>query len=152
MSRMFIKTYKDLNLKFVFIFFFIYQTAKCFKETQINKHHTMNLFLYLCDVVFPPKWCHFPGDDVPYRNNSPKNKDLLKIYSYGPQDYCPRFSLVCFFIRFGEMCHSIICSSMDPLQWMGAVRMRVQTADKNITIIHTTPVHQITSWEDKICL
>ncbi len=26
---------------------------------------------------------------------------------------------------------------MDPLQWMGAVRMRVQTADKNITIIHT---------------
>ncbi len=24
---------------------------------------------------------------------------------------------------------------MDPLQWMGAVRMRVQTADKNITII-----------------
>ncbi len=25
---------------------------------------------------------------------------------------------------------------------MGAVRMRVQTADKNITIIHTTPVHQ----------
>ncbi len=32
---------------------------------------------------------------------------------------------------------------MDPLQWMGAVRMRVQTADKNITIIiHTTPVQQ----------
>ncbi len=25
---------------------------------------------------------------------------------------------------------------MDPLQWMGAVRMRDQTADKNITIIH----------------
>ncbi len=23
---------------------------------------------------------------------------------------------------------------MDPLQWMGAVRMRVQTADKNIVI------------------
>ncbi len=32
---------------------------------------------------------------------------------------------------------------MDPLQWMGAVRTRVQTADKNITIIHTTPVHQL---------
>ncbi len=32
---------------------------------------------------------------------------------------------------------------MDPLQWMGAVRMRVQAAYKNITIIHqTTPVHQ----------
>ncbi len=25
---------------------------------------------------------------------------------------------------------------MDPLQWMGAVRLRVQTADKNITMIH----------------
>ncbi len=34
---------------------------------------------------------------------------------------------------------------MYPLQWMGAVRMRVQTTDKNITIIHTTPVHQLTS-------
>ncbi len=35
---------------------------------------------------------------------------------------------------------------------MGAVRMRVQTADKNITIIHTTPVHQLMSWEDKSCV
>ncbi len=35
---------------------------------------------------------------------------------------------------------------------MGAVRMRVQTADKNITIIHSTPVHQLTSWEDKSCV
>ncbi len=32
---------------------------------------------------------------------------------------------------------------------MGAVRMRVQTADKNVTIIHTTPVHHLMSWEDK---
>ncbi len=29
------------------------------------------------------------------------------------------------------------CSLMDPQQWMGAVKMRVQTADKNITIIHS---------------
>ncbi len=41
---------------------------------------------------------------------------------------------------------------MDPLQWMGAVRKRVQTVDKNITIIHITPVHQLTSWEVKICV
>ncbi len=27
--------------------------------------------------------------------------------------------------------HYIICSPVDPLQWMGAIRMRVQTADKN---------------------
>ncbi len=38
---------------------------------------------------------------------------------------------------------------MDALQWMGAVRMRVQTADKNTTIIHTTPVHQVTSGDVK---
>ncbi len=41
---------------------------------------------------------------------------------------------------------------MDPLQWMGAVRMRVQTADKNIAVIHTTPGHQLTSWEVKSCM
>ncbi len=44
------------------------------------------------------------------------------------------------------MYHYLTCSPMDALQWMGAVRMRVQTADKNITIIHTTPVHQLMSW------
>ncbi len=32
--------------------------------------------------------------------------------------------------------HYTTCSPLDPLQWMGAVRMRVQRADKNITIIH----------------
>ncbi len=41
---------------------------------------------------------------------------------------------------------------MDALQWMGAVRMRVQTADKNITIIHTTPVHKLISYEAKRCV
>ncbi len=60
-----------------------------------------------------------------------------------------RSGWVCFFIRFVEMCLCISVSAMDALQWMGAVRMRVQTADKNITIIHTTPVHQLTSGEDK---
>ncbi len=55
-------------------------------------------------------------------------------------------------IRFREMLHYITCSAMDPLQWMGAVRMRVQTADKNITIIHTTPVQQLMSCEEKCCM
>ncbi len=32
------------------------------------------------------------------------------------------------------------------------LRMRVQTADKNISIIHTTTVHQLTSWEVKSCI
>ncbi len=31
---------------------------------------------------------------------------------------------------------------MDPLQWMDA-------ADKNITIVHATPVHQLMSCEEK---
>ncbi len=42
---------------------------------------------------------------------------------------------------------------MDPLQWMGAVRMRVQTADKNITIIpNMTPVHQFIYCQGKSCM
>ncbi len=41
---------------------------------------------------------------------------------------------------------------MDALQWMGAIRMRVQTADKNITIIHTTPVHQLMSYKAESCV
>ncbi len=46
---------------------------------------------------------------------------------------------------------------MDPLQWMGDVRMSVQIADKNITIvhstvIHTTPAHQFTSSEVQSCM
>ncbi len=32
---------------------------------------------------------------------------------------------------------------MDPLQWMGAVRIKVQTTDKNITIILSFPVAQL---------
>ncbi len=37
---------------------------------------------------------------------------------------------------------------MDPLQWMGAVRMRLQTADKNITIFHKTLIdsHGLFHW------
>ncbi len=43
---------------------------------------------------------------------------------------------------------------MDPLQWMGAIRIRVQTADKNnnAQVIYTTPVHQLTSCEVKSCM
>ncbi len=45
---------------------------------------------------------------------------------------------------------------MDPLQWMGAVRMRDQTADKNIAIIHKvpTPLQSIknSSVKQKLCV
>ncbi len=50
-----------------------------------------------------------------------------------------------------QIYHYIIYSPVDPL-WMGAVRMRVQTVDKNIKIIHTTPVHQLKHHEVKSCI
>ncbi len=49
-----------------------------------------------------------------------KNKHAEKMNSPSGHPIC---IWVCFFIRFGEMYHSIICSAMDPLQWMGAVRI-----------------------------
>ncbi len=58
----------------------------------------------------------------------------------------PRCKRDCFLSSDLEKCSiSITCSLMDPLQWMGAVRMRDQTADKNITIIHkqSTPLQSI---------
>ncbi len=45
--------------------------------------------------------------------------------------------------RFGEIKHYITCSSMDPLTVNGCRQNDSKTADKNSTIIHTTPVHQI---------
>ncbi len=46
-----------------------------------------------------------------------------------------------------------LLTNLDLLQWMGAIRMRVQTSDKNITIIHSmTPVHQLMSCEVKSCM
>ncbi len=45
----------------------------------------------------------------------------------------------------------ISCSPMDPLQWMGAVRTRVQAVDKNIT---SNPHHSSPSinvlWSEKL--
>ncbi len=38
------------------------------------------------------------------------------------------------------------------LQWMGAIRIRVQIADKNNSVIHTTPVHQLMTCEEKSCV
>ncbi len=65
-----------------------------------------------------------------------------------------RLTLFVFFHqnRFGEIQHNITWSPMDTLQWMGAIRMRVQTADKNITAIHTTPVHHLICCELKSCM
>ncbi len=39
------------------------------------------------------------------------------------------------FVSSSDLEKFSITTITDPLQWMGAVRMRVQTADKNITII-----------------
>ncbi len=62
----------------------------------------------------------------------------------------PRWRWVSFFINtdlekcsIASLTHQwIICSEWVPSEW-------AQTADKNITIIHTTPVHQLLSFEVK---
>ncbi len=68
----------------------------------------------------------------------------------------PRCRWVCFFIRFVEMCLSNGCSAVNGCrqnesQWMLCSEWVPSEweSDTNITIIHTTPVHQLTSGEDK---
>ncbi len=55
------------------------------------------------------------------------------------------------FVSSSDLDQFSIKSLAHQWRWMGAIRMRVQTADKNITVIHTTPVHQLMSWDEKIC-
>ncbi len=65
--------------------------------------------------------------------------DNMIVFNYQSE---PFNTLWCLnpFTRFPSKFHLSLqfftCSPRDHLQWMGAVRMRVQTADKNITIIH----------------
>ncbi len=46
----------------------------------------------------------------------------------------------------------IFCSPMDPLQWMGGVRMGVHTADKNITTSNPHDSSQSSNilWNEKL--
>ncbi len=62
------------------------------------------------------------------RNSSPKSAHLL---------FPQAIQYVDEFISSSEQIwkNDITCSPMDPQQWMGAVRMRVQIADKNLTIL-----------------
>ncbi len=74
----------------------------------------------------------------PSKNSSHKNENWLKM---SPPSVHPRCRWVCFFIRFGEMSQQwMLCSEWVPSEW---------ESDKNITIIHTPPVRQLTSGEDK---
>ncbi len=64
--------------------------------------------------------------------NAEKRLKLRQIYrNITHHENVLRSGWVCFFIRFGEMCHCISewvpseWESIDALQWMGAVRMRV---------------------------
>ncbi len=58
---------------------------------------------------------------------------------------------VCIWIAY-TIKHFITCSKMDPLQWMGAIRMGVQTADKNITSNPHHSSHQLRFCEEKSCV
>ncbi len=64
---------------------------------------------------------------------------------YAYMTYCSIFTVYAVFMyQFTKNEKSITCSPKDPLQWMGAVRMRVQTDDhNNPQVIHTTPVHRV---------
>ncbi len=53
--------------------------------------------------------------------------------------------------RFEEIEHYITCTPMDPLQRMGAIRIRVQRADKNI-IIRKSMIHNNASSHGKVYL
>ncbi len=67
---------------------------------------------------------------------------FLYVCSLGiePTTFCAANSMLYHWATGTVALHHLLSNG-----WMGAVRMRVQTADKNITIIHTTPVHQLTS-------
>ncbi len=71
-------------------------------------------------------------------------KSLVKFAENGH----PRLGWVCFLIRFGEMCLCISVSPKDALQWMGAVRMRVQTDKKK----SASPVVSHIKTQPHICL
>ncbi len=96
----------------------------------INAHRS---FLQIRELKLPTQISWIATILKMVKNTKGMVNPKMKMYSPSGQ---PRCRWVGFFIRFGEIQHSITCSLMDPLQWMGAVRMRVQTADKNITIIH----------------
>ncbi len=59
----------------------------------------------------------------------------------------PRLGWVCFFIRFGEMSQEwMLCSEWVPSEWES--KQLIKTSN-NPQVIHTIPVHQLTSREDK---
>ncbi len=71
---------------------------------------------------------------------------------YSPSCH-PRCWLICFIIRTDLEKFIITWLSQQWIlssEWVPSVR--VQTADKNITIINTTPVHQLPSSEEKSCM
>ncbi len=77
----------------------------------------------------------------------PKNVNVLSVYRSQTiqcvDEFVSLWKLIWRYVALRQLL------TIDPLQWMGAVRMRTQTADKNITIIHITPVHQLMSCEVK---
>ncbi len=98
------------------VFLFIFSTLR--PETLCKRKHKLHIHksVYILKALV----CHLEDKGIVW----PKMSICWHPHAHR------RCRWVCFFIRFGEI------SPMDPLQWMGAVRMRAQTADKNIRIIH----------------
>ncbi len=76
-----------------------------------------------------------------WKSNEKHLKIRKKYIKYKPKNSLPKTKWKCaetlltlgefkMWIIHNEISHYITCPPVDPLQWMGAVRMRVQTADK----------------------
>ncbi len=94
-------------------------------------------------------WKHWKG--VLYRNSSPKNENALNIYPLSGHLGC---RWVCFFTgtdlekySMTSLAHQwILCSEWVPSEWES--KQLIKTSQ----VIHTTPVHQLTSCELKSCV
>ncbi len=99
--------------------------------------------------------CLMEGGSVTSKLSWKSKLTKLKGIVHPKMKLCWKYTHFLGNLRFRWICFQTVldkCSiahHADPLQWMGAVRKRVQTADKEITIIHMTPVHQLMSCEVK---
>ncbi len=107
-----------------------------FKNSRLNAVHTMqHASIHILCCVFRPVW----------------SLRLCSLSSKTSQHLICGNCAICFFISTDLERYSItsftqqwmLCSEWVPSEW---------ESDKNITIIHTTPVHQLSSGEAKSCV
>ncbi len=138
-------------------------------NTKLSAKHTQNTIVY--EKVFKIDICCYlltlsgscqtwhPEERGSQRRSTEKkgkiwSKNYIRLKTHPPQPRNPPQTIqdVDEFVSSSDLekCVSawvsqqwMLCSEWVPSEW---------ESDKNITIIHTTPVHQLMSWEDKTCL